>query len=434
MMTSTFKRLYSAVEAAEMIMNDWSDDGDNVVDWVMLPPEKVDAMADDEEIDANGNKLGSTLPGDVAGLIEVHTNTANAIDDEFNTTSEPAKNDVTLSSNDEKESHILKLLSEINDQKNAKTKWMNKIPSRNNLLLPIEGESLKIKETRSDIVETFAGKQPHEIFEEYVNAELKKKILVEKNRYAAQKNTNFVLSMADLNTLNAILILTDYHSLPRTRLFWEKDEDVGVAMVYEAMSRKDFEEIKRYIHFADNGNLDNNDKFAKVRKLYDIRNKTLQQFGFFHTYYSIDEQMVPYTGKNSCKQTIRTKIIRFGYKNFVVSSDDGYPYLLDPYCGAKYGGGKVSKNLCARSVLDCVTEIGDWTNKEVYFDNWFSSFSLLKVLKDQSIRETGTIRADRLGKDFKIKKRKEDVRKEDRCNAITKKMASVLFPGMTMVL
>ena len=91
-------------------------------------------------------------------------------------------------------------------------------------------------------------------------------------------------------------MLTGYHSLPRTRLFWVKEEDVGVAMVYEAMSRSDFEEIKRYIHFADNDNLDTNDKFAKVRTFYDITNKTLQQFGFFHTYYSIDEQMVPYTG------------------------------------------------------------------------------------------------------------------------------------------
>ena len=175
MMASTFKRLYSAVEAAEMIMNDWSDDGDNVVDLVVLPPEKVDAMTDDKEIDANGDKLGSALPGDVAGLIEVHTNTANAIDDKSNTTSKPAENDVTLSSNDEKESHILKLLTEINDQKNAKTKWMKKIPTRNNVLLPIDGESLKIKETRNDIVETFAGKQPHGIFEEHVSAELKEK-------------------------------------------------------------------------------------------------------------------------------------------------------------------------------------------------------------------------------------------------------------------
>ena len=49
-MASTFKRLYSAVEVAEMIMNDWSDDGDNVADLFMLPPEKVDAMTDDPEM------------------------------------------------------------------------------------------------------------------------------------------------------------------------------------------------------------------------------------------------------------------------------------------------------------------------------------------------------------------------------------------------
>ena len=207
---------------------------------------------------------------------------------------------------------------------------MKKIPTRNNLLLPVDGESLKTKETRNNIVETFAGKQPHEIFEEYVNAELKEKIFVETNRYAAQKNINFVLSMADLNAFNVILMLTGYHSLPRIRLFWEKEEDIGVAMVYEAMSRKDYKEIKRYIHFAGNDSLDTNDKFAKVRKLYDIKNKTLQQFAFFHTCYSIDEQMVPCTGKNSNKEITRTKSIRFGYKNFVLSSDDSYPYFSDP--------------------------------------------------------------------------------------------------------
>ena len=47
----------------------------------------------------------------------------------------------------------------------------------------------------------------------------------------------------------------------------------------------------------------------------------------------------------------------------------------------------------------------------MYFDNWFSSFSLLKVLKDQSIRAADTVPADRLGKDFKINK-KEITREE----------------------
>ena len=115
--------------------------------------------------------------------------------------------------------------------------------------------------------------------------------------------------------------------------------------------------------------------------------------------------MVPYTGKNSSKQTIRTKTIRFGYKNFVICSDDGYPYFIDPYCGAKYGGGKASKNLTARSVIDCILEIDNWDDKDVYFDNWFTSLSLISILKEHGVRATGTVRADRLGKKLKINKK-----------------------------
>ena len=215
----------------------------------------------------------------------------------------------------------------------------------------------------------FAGKEPHEIFEQYVNAELKAMIVEETNRYAAQKNNKALFTTADLETFNVVLMLTGYHSLPRTRMFWEKEDDIGLSIVYESISRREFEELKRFIHFADNYSLNTNDKFVKVRQLYDITNKNLKQFGFFHLHYSIDEQMVPYTGKSSSKQTILTKTIRFGYKNFVVCSDDGYPYFIDPYCGAKYGGGKASKNLTSQSVIDCILQIDNWDDKDVYFDN-----------------------------------------------------------------
>ena len=51
---------------------------------------------------------------------------------------------------------------------------------------------------------------------------------------------------------------------------------------------------------------------------------------------------------NGIKQTIQTKQVRFEYKNFVMLSDDGYLYFIDPNCGSKYiGQNKASKNLCA---------------------------------------------------------------------------------------
>ena len=131
-------------------------------------------------------------------------------------------------------------------------------------------------------MEDLAGKHPHEVFKKYVNAELKEMIVIERNGYAAQKNTNSILIVTDLETFSAALILTEYHSLPQTRMFWEKEEEIGLLIVYE--SRKEFEDIRQYIHFTDKNQLDTKDKFAKVKKLCDIMNKNLQQFYFFYSY------------------------------------------------------------------------------------------------------------------------------------------------------
>ena len=79
-----------------------------------------------------------------------------------------------------------------------------------------------------------------------------------------------------------------------------------------------FFEIKRYTNSANNATLDNKDKYAKVRPLYDLCNKSLKQFGYWHKDYSIDEQMIPYFGMHSAKQTMQNKATRFGYKNFTL--------------------------------------------------------------------------------------------------------------------
>ena len=43
---TSYKRLYSAVETAEKTMNEWSDEQDNKLDIVVLPPEKGDDLSD----------------------------------------------------------------------------------------------------------------------------------------------------------------------------------------------------------------------------------------------------------------------------------------------------------------------------------------------------------------------------------------------------
>ena len=87
----------------------------------------------------------------------------------------------------------------------------------------------------------------------------------------------------------------------------------------------------------------------------------------------------------------------FDYTNFVLNSDNGYPFFLNRYCAAKYGGGKFSKHVCACFALGCIIRISDWSDKEVHFGNWFSSMSFLRVIKTESAKNIcaiGTIQAD----------------------------------------
>ena len=154
-------------------------------------------------------------------------------------------------------------------------------------------------------------------------------------------------------------------------------------------------EIKRYLHCADNNHLDNMDKFAKVRPLYNLMNTKVNQFSFMHNHFSIDKQMVPYTGMHIAKQTLRQKSIRFGYKNFWLTSSDGYPYYCVPYTGAKGVAGTPGKDVTARITLQVALQLDMSIQNELFFDNWFSSYRLLAILTAMDIAATATIQNDR---------------------------------------
>ena len=80
------------------------------------------------------------------------------------------------------------------------------------------------------------------------------------------------------------------------------------------MSRNRYYEIKKYLRFADNQNLTEGDKMSKIAPLYEMLNRNLFQFGIFNKLLSVYESMVPYFGWHSAKIFIRGKLIRFGFK------------------------------------------------------------------------------------------------------------------------
>ena len=87
------------------------------------------------------------------------------------------------------------------------------------------------------------------------------------------------------------------------------------------------------------------------------------------------------------------KPIPFGYKNWVLCSDDGYPLIVNPYQGkAERNEGPLGRST-VKNLLDVVN---DDQLHDVYFHNFFTSVPLLEELKNKGIRVTGTICINRL--------------------------------------
>ena len=146
------------------------------------------------------------------------------------------------------------------------------------------------------------------------------------NRYANPDKNNLQFSVTNDEMLKfiGIIFLSGYNQRTSETDYWSKSPDLECSIVASTMSRTRFQHIKSYLHAADNQNL------AETKMAL---NEKIQRYGIFHENLSIDESMVPYFGHHSCKQFIRGKPIRFGYKIWMLASNTGLPYRVAVYQG-----------------------------------------------------------------------------------------------------
>ena len=116
-------------------------------------------------------------------------------------------------------------------------------------------------------------------------------------------------------------------------MYWQQAADCRNSVATNFMTRDRFDEIMCYFHLADNNQLNKEDKFAKLRPRFDNLNRSFLARFCSETRLSIDESMVPYFGHHGCKQFIRGKPIRFGYKIWCLNTMLGYPIQFQAYQG-----------------------------------------------------------------------------------------------------
>lgn len=99
------------------------------------------------------------------------------------------------------------------------------------------------------------------------------------------------------------------------------------------MRRNRFRQIMRVLHCADNTKPKPNDKMWKLRPLIDIlQSNFLKHFNPTEN-MNYNESIVTFYGEHSCKQFIRGKPIRFGYKVSSLNGQNGYLISFDIYQG-----------------------------------------------------------------------------------------------------
>ncbi|CAK1596423.1 unnamed protein product [Parnassius mnemosyne] len=372
---SVFRACKNFIGLEEAVNAIAQEESDQEYDVVILPPDP--AMVTDEE-EGEDDLQPSDLPREVPGILEVMRRRHDSTEWE-DSDDEPLDNKRSRQ-----------------DSRDLVPKWRQCMPSYStSSQLPDNTCSSR----KSQVINQLQGLSPVEIFEKIFDDEVYAMIIRNTLLYAGQKNRHgFEIDQDDMRRFLGVLILSGYHKLPRERQYWSYDEDLGIPLVTNSISRNRFLDIKRNLHLVDNSLASaSQDKMFKVRPLCDILMQKFSQFGVFHEDISIDESMIKYYGHHSSKQFIRGKPIRFGYKNWVAASSDGYSYSFDLYCGKT---AEISKaplgTRVVKSLLNKMPTIPE--EHTVYFDNFFTSCDLLRDLKEYGYKATGTIRDNRTKK------------------------------------
>ena len=93
-------------------------------------------------------------------------------------------------------------------------------------------------------------------------------VVEQSKMYAHQQGHPSKAALVNVDTMmcsQAVMLLSGYNKLPSKRMYWEESPDSFNKLVAENIRRETFEAVLFSTHFADNNNLDPDDRFAKVR-------------------------------------------------------------------------------------------------------------------------------------------------------------------------
>lgn len=267
---------------------------------------------------------------------------------------------------------------------------------------------------------------PMQYFSKYITDEIFEQMAECTNIYALQQGlTRFKpTNVIEIETLFGLHIMIGcLNKFPRIRMYWSSV--LGINVFLENMSKNRFFQLRTMLHLVNNIERPNacTDKFYKVRPIMDAVLKRCKELEIGQN-ISIDEQMIPFTGKINMLQYVQNKPCKWGLKIFVLCSPNGLAHNFIPYQGSttEINRDNVKKYGQSSAIVLELLEIAKKEGHTVYFDNYFNSYALLLRLLELKMYAAGTVRMNRFykphfisDKDIKKKKRgySEDLVSQD---------------------
>lgn len=246
---------------------------------------------------------------------------------------------------------------------------------------------------------------PFQYFKLIFTDEMIEHIAHHTNLYSAQELGDPVkTSPEEIVDFLAILLFMGVFNFPSVEDYWHHVSRFSV--IADIMPRKRFQLLRRFIHFNDNQQCnDSPDRFYKIRPLFEMLRERCLLIPSTHK-HSVDEVMVAYKGTRAgtLRQYIANKPNKWGFKLFCRASSSGIIHDLLLYQGVStFFNIALSEQeqtllLGAKVVTTLCKTIKEPQLSVVFFDNYFTSFSLVQNLHTSlGVKCIGTVRPNRTG-------------------------------------
>uniref|UniRef100_A0A1B6FHL7 PiggyBac transposable element-derived protein domain-containing protein n=1 Tax=Cuerna arida TaxID=1464854 RepID=A0A1B6FHL7_9HEMI len=221
-----------------------------------------------------------------------------------------------------------------------------------------------------------------------------------KERYGRDRDTKNT-TLEELKALFGLLyyagVLKSSHL--NAEELWD-DEGTGVDIFRCVMSIQRFRFLVRMLRFDDKRTRRQRiaiDKFAPFREVFEyIVNKCKENFSVGE-YTTIDEMLWAFRGRCGFRQYMRNKPAKYGLKVFsLVDARTFYVLNMEMYLGKQLPGPLQDLDQRAAPVVVRLVDPIRGSNRNVTFDNWFTSFPLCaELLNTHKLTSVGTVRKNK---------------------------------------